>query len=145
MNSDADILLIEDGETDAEVIIRALAKAKITNPVKHLVDGEEALDYIFCTGEYADRNMNAKPKLILLDLKLPKVNGIEILKMIKSDNRTKTVPVVVFTSSGEHKDILDAYDFGVNSYVVKQADYKKFSATVVNVSKYWLLLNHPSH
>lgn len=139
-----DILLVEDNTSDAEMTIRALRKNNIANNLLHLQNGEEALEYIFATGKYADRNISDIPKVILLDLKMPKVDGLEVLEKIKSDPRTKIIPVVLLTSSKEDKDITDAYKFGVNSYIVKPVEFENFVSAVTDVGLYWLLTNQPA-
>ncbi len=136
-----EILLVEDNPNDAELTLRALKKRNLANKVHVVTDGAEALDYIFATGTYEDRDSNHQPKLILLDLKLPKVDGLEVLRRIKSDERTKTIPVVVLTSSREEQDMVDSYELGVNSYIVKPVDFTKFIDSVGELGLYWLLLN----
>jgi len=143
MNKRFDILLVEDNPSDAELTIRALKKINIMNSLLHLQDGEEALEYIFCTGKYSARNIEEIPKLILLDLKMPKVDGLEVLQKIKSDERTKIIPVVLLTSSKEDKDIIDGYKLGVNSYIVKPVEFQGFIKAVSDLGLYWLLLNQP--
>ena len=136
-----EVLLIEDNPDDVELTLDALKVHKLANRVKVLRDGEEALDYIFCTGQYADRDICVSPKVILLDLKLPKVDGIEVLRRIRSDERTKTLPVVVLTSSNEQKDRIDSYELGVNSYIVKPVEFENFAKAVADIGFYWVLLN----
>jgi two-component system response regulator len=136
-----DVLLIEDNPDDVELTLDALKVHKLVNRVKVLRDGEEALEYIFCTGQYADRDICVRPKVILLDLKLPKVDGIEVLRRIRSDERTKTLPVVVLTSSNEQKDRVDSYALGVNSYIVKPVEFDNFAQAVADIGFYWVLLN----
>ena len=138
-----EILLVEDNPNDAELCLRALTKNKISNKIVHVKDGAEAIDFIFATGPYAHRKVENGPKVILLDLKLPRVNGIDVLKQIKSDSRTRAVPVVIMTSSGERRDVLDSYSLGVNSYVVKPVDYEGFSKAVQQLGLYWMVINHP--
>lgn len=138
-----DILLVEDNPSDAELTIKALRRNKIINALLHLQDGEDALDYIFATGKYSDRNIDDIPKIILLDLKMPKIDGLEVLKKIKSDQRTKIIPVVLLTSSNEDKDIIDSYKLGVNSYIVKPVEFENFVKAVSDVGLYWLLVNQP--
>lgn len=138
-----DILLVEDNPSDAELTIKALRRNKIINALLHLQDGEDALDYIFATGKYSDRNIDDIPKIILLDLKMPKIDGLEVLKKIKSDQRTKIIPVVLLTSSNEDKDIIDSYKLGVNSYIVKPVEFENFVKAVTDVGLYWLLVNQP--
>jgi two-component system response regulator len=141
-NPDAiEIILIEDNPHDAELVLRALKKHGLTNKLQLLQDGAEALDFIFATGAYAERDLNHRPKLILLDLKLPKVDGLEILRRLKGDERTRSIPVVVMTSSQEEKDIVESYSLGVNSYIVKPVDFDKFVQSVADLGLYWLLLN----
>ena len=141
-NSEVEILLIEDNPNDAEMTIRALRKHNIANKVTHLKDGAEGLDFIFGTGNYKDRNIDNKPKVILLDLKMPKVDGIEVLRRVKSDKRTKTIPVVVLTSSKEDPDVRACYELGVNSYIVKPVGFENFTNAISELGLYWLLLNH---
>jgi two-component system response regulator len=136
-----DVLLVEDNPDDVELTLDALRVHKLANRVKVLRDGEEALAYIFCAGQYADRDICVRPKVILLDLKLPKVAGIEVLRRIRSDQRTKTLPVVVLTSSNEQKDRVDSYELGVNSYIVKPVEFEKFAQAVADIGFYWVLLN----
>ena len=138
-----DILLVEDNPYDAELTMRAIRKRNIANPFHVVEDGAEALDLIFCRGAYAGRDFSMPPKLILLDLKLPKVNGLEVLKAIKSDDRTRVIPVVVVTSSQEDPDIKTAYALGANSYVVKPVDSEAFVNAMSSLGLYWLLVNHP--
>jgi two-component system response regulator len=142
-NNDIEILLVEDNPSDAELTIRALKRSKIVNSLIHLKDGADALDFIFCEGKYADRVMSSKPKLILLDLKMPKVNGIEVLRKIKSTDSTKAIPVVVLTSSKEDPDIQTCYDLGANSYIVKPVEFESFTKAVSEIGIYWMLLNQP--
>jgi two-component system, response regulator len=139
-----DILLVEDDPRDAELTVRAIRKHNLANPVHVVEDGEEALDFIFCRGAYAGRNIFGPPKVILLDLKLPKISGLEVLKAIKSDEKTRTIPVVVVTSSQEDPDIKSAYALGANSYVVKPVDFDAFLDAMSNLGLYWLLVNQPS-
>ena len=141
MNEKIDIILVEDNPGDAELTIRALRKNKIINKLLHLEDGEDALEYIFATGKYADRNIYEMPKVILLDLKMPKISGLEVLKKIKSDERTKIIPVVLLTSSKEDNDIIESYKLGVNSYIVKPVEFKNFATAISDVGLYWLLIN----
>ncbi len=140
---DVDILLVEDDPHDVELTLRALRKHNLANKVCVVRDGAEALDFIFGTGAYTERRVTDRPKVIFLDLKLPKVDGLEVLRAIRSDERTKTVPVVVVTSSREEQDIVESYRLGVNSYVVKPVDFEKFVQAVAELGLYWLLLNEP--
>jgi two-component system response regulator len=138
-----EILIVEDTSEDLELALRALRKAKITNRIQVARDGEEALEFIFCQGPFAQRQMEDGPKVILLDLKLPKVDGLEVLRRIKSDPRTRSIPVVVLTSSREQNDVVESYDLGVNSYIVKPVDFDQFLEAVQKLGMYWLLINHP--
>lgn len=141
MDSEIEILLIEDNASDAEMTQRAFKKNNLGNSIVHLKDGAEALDFIFGTGDYEGRNIQNKPRMILLDLKMPKVNGIEVLERLKSDDHTRTIPVVVLTSSKEDPDIRRCYELGVNSYIVKPVEFENFTAAIKNLGVYWLLLN----
>ena len=136
-----EILLVEDNPNDVELTLHALGENHLTNHIEVVRDGEEALNFIFGTGAYSYRSLDHGPKVILLDLKLPKVDGLEVLKRIKSDPRTRTIPVVVLTSSGEERDIVESYQLGVNSYIVKPVDFDKFVEAVKELGCYWLLLN----
>jgi two-component system response regulator len=135
-----DILLVEDNASDAELAMRALRKGKLANSITWVKDGAEALEFIFRDGAYAGRP-DHNPRLILLDLKLPKVDGLEVLKRIKEDERTRTIPVVIVTSSAEGRDIAESYKLGVNSYVVKPVEFEQFSETVAKAGFYWMLVN----
>lgn len=142
-NEVVEILLVEDNPDDIELTLDALKKENITNNVHVVNDGAEALDFLFSTGKYACRSKEEKPKLILLDLKLPKVDGLEVLKKIKADTRLKKIPVTILTSSQEEKDVIRSYQLGVNSYIVKPVDFVQFTDAVRELGLYWLLLNHP--
>lgn len=142
-NSELEILLIEDNPSDAELAIRALRKNNIANHITHIKDGAEALEFLFGTGRYDERNIQQKPKVILLDLKMPKVNGIEVLEKIKSNEQTRQIPVVVLTSSKEHPDVEKSYHLGANSYIVKPVDFESFRKIVNELGIYWLMLNQP--
>ncbi|MGE0636339.1 MAG: response regulator [Bacteroidia bacterium] len=137
------ILLVEDNPYDAELALNALQKRHLANSIHHVEDGAEALDFIFARGNYSDRQIENGPKIILLDLKMPKVNGIEVLRQVKADERTRKIPVVVLTSSKEDPDITTCYDLGVNSYIVKPVDFDNFFRAVEDLGLYWLLLNQP--
>jgi two-component system, response regulator len=143
-NLDVEILLVEDNMNDAELAIRALRKNNIVSNLIHLLDGAEALDFLFGRGNYAARNTNNKPKVILLDLKMPRVDGIEVLRQIKANEDTKTIPVVVLTSSKENPDVERAYMLGANSYMVKPVEFENFRTAVAEIGMYWLLYNHPA-
>ena len=138
-----EILLVEDSQDDLDMTLRALRKANMANHIQIARDGAEALEFIFCEGAYAGRKIENIPKLILLDLKLPKIDGMEVLKRIKGDPRTKMIPVVILTSSKEQKDVIESYGLGGNSYIVKPVGFESFAATVKNLGMYWLLLNQP--
>jgi CheY-like chemotaxis protein len=141
MNTNVEILLVEDNPNDAELALRALQKNNLANNVFRVCDGEEALDFIFARGQFKKRKHETAPKLILLDLKLPKIDGLEVLKIIKADPVTKFIPVVVLTSSKEENDMIESYRLGVNSYIVKPVDFDKFIDSVRDIGLYWLLLN----
>jgi two-component system, response regulator len=139
----AEILLIEDNLQDLELTQRALGKANLANYIHVARDGAEALDFLFCEGAHAARKIEDGPKVILLDLKLPKLDGLQVLKRIKSDPRTRTIPVVVLTSSKEQNDVVESYHLGVNSYIVKPVNFERFAEAVQQLGMYWLLLNQP--
>ena len=144
-NSIIEILLVEDNSDDAELTMRALKDRKITNKIQWVKDGSEALDFVFGRGSYEGRNTNIVPRVILLDLKLPKVDGLEVLRQIKSDPEHKVIPVVVMTSSMEERDMMESYKLGVNSYIVKPINFDSFARVVFELGAYWLLLNKPLH
>jgi two-component system response regulator len=139
--SGVEVLLVEDNPRDAEMTLRALRKRYFANTIVHVTDGQEALDWLFATGAYVGRDQSQQPKIVLLDLKLPKVDGLEVLRAIRADARTRLVPVVVLTSSQEDRDVVESYKLGVNSYIVKPVDFDNFSAAVAELGHYWLLLN----
>lgn len=136
-----EILLVEDNVADAKLTIRALKKHNLCNNLIHLPDGAEALDFIFARGNYSERNIDNRPKVILLDLNMPKIGGLEVLREIRNNEKTKYIPVVVMTSSKEDSDIIDSYKLGVNSYVVKPVEFENFSKAVVDLGLYWMLVN----
>jgi CheY-like chemotaxis protein len=138
-----DILLVEDNPNDVELMLQALKVNNLSNRIEIVRDGEEALEFLFGTGAHSDRSGAPAPKVILLDLKLPKVDGLEILRRLKSDPRAKLIPVVVLTSSREDRDILESYALGANSYIVKPVDFERFSRIVREFGLYWLSLNQP--
>jgi len=138
---EVEILLVEDNPNDIELTLRSLSKYNLANKIHIMKDGAEALEYIFATSAYAERATNGKPKVILLDLKLPKVDGLEVLRRIKADERTKAIPVVVLTSSTEERDIVESYELGVNSYIVKPVEFNKFLHAASEIGLYWMLLN----
>ncbi|MEN3330275.1 MAG: hypothetical protein V7638_5082 [Acidobacteriota bacterium] len=139
--NEVEVLLVEDNPSDAELTMRALKKRNLANKLFHAKDGAEALDFIFAHGPFAYRRVENGPKVVLLDLKLPKIDGLEVLRRIKSDERTKKIPVVVMTSSREDKDLATCYENGVNGYVVKPVEFEDFSRAVSELGFYWLLLN----
>ncbi len=143
MNNELEILLVEDNPADAELTIRALKKSRLANHLVHVADGQQALDFLFGEGSYAGRDVMQQPKVVLLDLKLPKVGGIEVLRKLRADERTKLVPIVVLTSSHEDQDVIETYKLGANSYIVKPVEFENFSQAVSNMGMYWLLLNEP--
>jgi len=145
MTQEVEILLVEDDPSDVELTIRALKKHNLANKLVHVKDGSEALDFIFSRGSYAGRDISKGPRVILLDLKMPKVDGIEVLKEIKSNELTKRIPVVVLTSSREDPDIETCYSLGVNSYVVKPVEFEQFVKVISDLGLYWMILNQPPH
>jgi CheY-like chemotaxis protein len=136
-----EVLLVEDNPRDAELTLRALNKRNLANSVVHVKDGQEALDWLFATGQYEGRDITQRPKVMLLDLKLPKVDGLDVLRAVRADERTKFLPVVVLTSSREEQDLVAGYQLGVNSYIVKPVDFENFSAAVAETGHYWLVVN----
>lgn len=135
------ILLVEDNPDDIDLTLRVFQKSRIANRVVVVKDGAEALDYLFCTGEYSGRNKVEGPSIVLLDLKLPKVDGFEVLRRIRKDQRTHMLPVVILTSSREQKDLVEGYENGANSYIVKPVDFRQFTAAIEQLGLYWLVLN----
>lgn len=138
-----EILLVEDNEEDVELTLHALRKENLANRIQVARDGEEALDFLFCNGTFSARAGHPPLKLVLLDLKLPKVDGIEVLRKMKQDPRTKSIPVVILTSSKEERDLVNGYQLGANSYIQKPVDFDQFRNTVKSVGLYWLLINQP--
>jgi CheY-like chemotaxis protein len=138
-----EVLLVEDSLQDLELTLRAFKKANLTNRVEVARDGVEAIEFLFCEGAHAGRKIEDGPKVVLLDLKLPKIDGMEVLRRMKSDPRTSSIPVVVLTSSQEQKDVIESYDLGVNSYIVKPVNFERFATAVQELGYYWLLLNQP--
>ena len=137
-----DVLMVEDSDEDLQLALRSFRKANFEDRVHVVRDGAEALDYIFCQGEYSGRRIEDIPRVVLLDLKLPKVNGLEVLQRIKSDPRTKRIPVVLLTSSKEHSDVVAGYENGANSYIVKPVAFEGFAKAMQDLGMYWLLLNN---
>lgn len=142
-DDEVEILLVEDNPADAELTLRALTRHNLANKVLVVGDGAEALDYLFATGTYAGRSMSETPRVVFLDLKLPKVSGLDVLRRIKSDERTRRIPVVVLTSSNEERDVVMSYELGGNSYVVKPVDFEQFSQAIQELGLYWLVVNRP--
>lgn len=140
-SKEVEILLVEDNPNDVELTLRALERNHLANKVYCVQDGEEALDFLFCRGRYAGREGASDPKVVFLDLKLPKVDGLEVLKTIRGDERTRYLPVVMLTSSEEERDIVTSYQLGINSYIVKPIDFENFSRSVTELGFYWLVLN----
>jgi CheY-like chemotaxis protein len=143
MTNEIEILIVEDNPDDLEMTLRGLRKAKLANNIQVARDGAEALDFIFAQGAHTGRRLENGPKIILLDLKLPKIDGLEVLRRVKADPRTKVIPVVVLTSSNEQPDVAECYKLGVNSYIVKPVNFERFAAAVSDLGMYWLLLNQP--
>jgi two-component system response regulator len=139
---EVEVLLVEDNPRDAELTLRSLRKHHLANHVVHVKDGQEALDWLTATGQYAGRDLKQKPRVVLLDLKLPKMNGLEVLAAIRANEQTSLLPVVVLTSSQEQRDVVESYRLRVNSYIVKPVDFEKFSVAVAEAGHYWLLVNH---
>jgi CheY-like chemotaxis protein len=142
--NEVEILLVEDNPRDLELTLRVLRKNNLANSVVTVTDGEQALDFIFGRGKFAGRNVHSGPKVIFLDLKLPKVDGIEVLRQVKADERTKKIPIVVVTSSAEERDRVESYHLGVNSYVVKPIEFDAFVKTIGDLGFYWVAINKPS-
>ena len=145
MIQELSILLVEDNASDAEMTIRALKQNKLANNLLHVKDGAQALDFIFCEGDHTQRSIEIQPKVIMLDLKMPKVNGLEMLARIKGDARTREIPMVVLTSSKEDPDIKKCYELGVNSYVVKPVEFEDFYKAVSDLGLYWMIVNQTPH
>lgn len=140
-NKTVEILLVEDNDNDAEMALRALKKNNISNKVTRLKDGEQALEFLFGTGEFEGRSIHNHPKVILLDLKMPKVDGLEVLKAVRSNKDTEKIPIVMLTSSREERDVVEGYKLGVNSFIVKPVEYNSFMKAVKDIGIYWVLLN----
>lgn len=143
MNSSVDILLVEDNQDDIDLALHALRQGKLANSIFVVRDGEEALDFLFCRGAFSQRSFDLPPKLVLLDLKLPKVDGLQVLKEAKGDPRTKTIPIVIMTSSKEERDLVESYNSGVNSYIQKPVDFEQFRNTIKTLGMYWMVVNQP--
>lgn len=143
LTDDVEILLVEDNPTDAELAMIALKERNLANKLVWVKDGAEALDFLFAVGAYASRKVENSPKVVLLDLRMPKVDGLEVLRRVKADERTKHIPVVVLTSSKEDRDVAESYNLGVNSYIAKPVEFEEFAKVVSELGLYWLLINHP--
>jgi two-component system, response regulator len=143
MAQEVEILLVDDNASDVELTVRALRGHKLANSIQVATDGEQALDFVFCRGKYSDRSFATPPKVIFLDLKMPKVDGIEVLRAIRGDNRTKMIPVVILTSSKEQRDIVEGYKLGVNAYIQKPVDFDEFRRAIEQVGMFWLVVNQP--
>jgi CheY-like chemotaxis protein len=143
MTSNIDILLVEDNQDDIDLALHALRQGKLANSIFVVRDGEEALDFLFCRKQFSQRSIDHPPKLVLLDLKLPKVDGLQVLKEAKSDPRTKTIPIVIMTSSKEERDMVESYNSGVNSYIQKPVDFEQFRNTMKTLGMYWIVVNQP--
>jgi two-component system response regulator len=140
---DVDLLLVDDSLSDVELTVHTLRKNNLANPIHIAQDGKEALDFIFCRDQYADREVISRPKVILLDLKLPKLDGLEVLKEIRRDDRTRAIPVVILTSSKEQRDLVESYHLGASAYIQKPVDFDEFRKTVREIGVFWLLVNQP--
>jgi CheY-like chemotaxis protein len=143
MSTPIEILLVEDNPNDLELTMHALTKHNLANKIHVVRDGEEALDFLFCRGAFSSRTFDNAPKVVLLDLKLPKVDGLEILRAVKSDARTKAIPVVVMTSSKQQRDLVESYQLGVNSYIQKPINFAEFQEVIRQLGYYWLAINQP--
>lgn len=141
MSHEVEILLVDDSPEDVELCIRSLRNHKISNEIQVAEDGAEALDFLFCRGKFSQRSFLNPPRLVLLDLKLPKIDGLEVLRNLRHDPRTKAIPVVILTSSKEQRDLIEGYNLGVNSYIQKPVDFDKFAETIHQIGMFWLLLN----
>jgi CheY-like chemotaxis protein len=143
MPNEVEILLVDDSAEDVELTVLALRRNKLCNDIQVAEDGAEALDFLFCRGVFKDRTFSRPPKLVLLDLKMPKVDGLEVLRAVRGDERTKTIPVVILTSSKEERDLIDGYNLGASAYIQKPVDFDQFADTIRQIGMFWLLINQP--
>ena len=143
MSKGIEILIADDSGSDVELAIHALRKAKLANEIHVVDDGEQALDFLFCRGAYAGRSFSDPPRVVLLDLKMPKVDGIEVLRAVRADPRTKAIPVVILTSSKEQRDLIESYNLGVNAYIQKPVDFDRFREVIEHIGMFWLVVNEP--
>jgi two-component system, response regulator len=143
MAQEVEILLVDDNASDVELTVRALRRHKLANSIHIAEDGQQALDFVFCRGAFSDRTFATPPRVIFLDLKMPKVDGIDVLRAIRGDARTKSIPVVILTSSKEQRDIVEGYKLGVNAYIQKPVDFEEFRRVIEQVGMFWLVVNHP--
>jgi two-component system response regulator len=143
MAHEVEILLVDDNASDVELTVRALRRHKLANSIHIAEDGQEALDFVFCRGAHSGRSLGAPPKVIFLDLKMPKVDGIDVLRAIRGDSRTKMIPVVILTSSKEQRDIVEGYKLGVNAYIQKPVDFEEFRRVIEQMGLFWLVVNQP--
>jgi two-component system response regulator len=143
MAQEVEILLVDDNASDVELTVRALRRHKLANSIHIAEDGQQALDFVFCRGEYSGRSFATPPKVIFLDLKMPKVDGIDVLRAIRGDARTKSIPVVILTSSKEQRDVVEGYKLGVNAYIQKPVDFDEFRRVIEQVGMFWLVVNQP--
>jgi CheY-like chemotaxis protein len=143
MGQEVEILLVDDNASDVELTVRALRRHKLANSIHIADDGQEALDFVFCRGGHTDRSFSSPPKVIFLDLKMPKVDGIDVLRAIRADARTKMIPVVILTSSKEQRDIVEGYKLGVNAYIQKPVDFDEFRRVIEQMGMFWLVVNQP--
>ncbi len=141
MSNEVEILLVDDSPEDVELTIRALRRSKIANEIQVAEDGAEALDFLFCRGAHRDRTFSHPPKLVLLDLKLPKIDGLEVLRAMRADERTRAIPVVILTSSKEQRDVIKGYSLGVNAFVQKPVDFEQFGEAIRQIGMFWMLIN----
>ena len=143
MAQEVEILLVDDNASDVELTVRALRRHKLANHIHVAEDGQEALDFVFCRGAHSDRSFATPPKVVFLDLKMPKVDGIDVLRAIRGDARTKMIPVVILTSSKEQRDIVEGYKLGVNAYIQKPVDFEEFRRVIEQMGLFWLVVNQP--